>query len=64
MGVVVSTIAPLSSWLVIVSFKLTTTGLGRVRDKMKVEDYWFQTLVDVRGRFSSLKILGQRQVLA
>lgn len=62
-GVVVSTIAPLSRWLVVVSFKQETTSLGRLSDEMQVERYWFQTLDDVRGRFSGLKILGQGKFL-
>ncbi|XP_047942872.1 uncharacterized protein LOC125189661 [Salvia hispanica] len=62
-GVVVATIAPLSRWLVVVSFKQATANLARMMDEMKVEDYWFQPLVDLRGRFSSLKILGRGKFL-
>ncbi|KAL1568213.1 hypothetical protein AAHA92_03610 [Salvia divinorum] len=62
-GVVVATIAPVSRWLVVVSFKLATTDLNHLRDKMKVERYWFQTLVDVRERFTGLKILGRGKFL-
>ncbi|XP_057808829.1 uncharacterized protein LOC131023299 [Salvia miltiorrhiza] len=53
-GVAVATIAPVSRWFVVVSFKYS--NMNRLRDEMKMEKYWVQTLVDLRESFSGLQI--------
>lgn len=52
-GVAVGTIAPMLRWFVVVSFKCST---NRLKEEIKIESYWTQTLVELRESFSDLQI--------
>ncbi|KAL0287358.1 UNVERIFIED_CONTAM: hypothetical protein Scaly_2767400 [Sesamum calycinum] len=56
-GVVVGTIAPLCRWFTAVRFKcLMTCHKISIREELKIEAHWTQSLVNLRDSFSDLQI--------